>query len=265
MAIRDTVSVYHLILSSSNKKIADTATSNSFVRESKKAYDWLTKEAHKRGKTLIFKEFWLTNKDTSLKRTFIHKLPYNSLQILTRRSTFQVVTKKKTKTQEQKVERVNWNKALFDSIVKQISDSSISQIIRQINSNSFSASNNQLIMVHLLKAKKSKILGFYKSGKAFIGNNKSSTIAHESIHYLGAPDIYIHKYWFGKRRRIVKKELKQEIMDGSKGKNFDCTTYYMSNYTAYTIGWDINIEKEYKPILKENLMAKIVFYLTLLF
>lgn len=263
--IKDTVNVYHFIVSSSSKKIADTATSNSFIRESKKAYDWITKEASKRGQTLIFKEFWPTNKDTNLKRTFIHKLPNNSLQVLTRKSTFQVVTRKKTKTQEQKVERVNWNKALFDSIVKQINDSSVCRIIHKSNESGLTASDNKLIMVHLLKARKSRILGFYKASRAYIGSNKSSTIGHETLHYLGAPDLYIHKYWFGKRRRIVKKELRQEIMDGSIGKNFDCTTYYISNYTAYTMAWDKNIENEYKPILRQNLMAKIIFYISLFF
>lgn len=252
-------------MSNTSKKIADTATSNSMMRESKKAYDWITKEASKKGQRLIFKEFWLTNKDTNLKSTFIHKLPNNSLQILTRTNTFEVVTRKKTKTQEQKVERVNWNKALFDSIVKQINDSSICNIIHKSNELGSTPSDKKLFMVHLLKARKSGVLGFYQSGRAYIGTNKSSTIGHETLHYLGAHDLYIHKYWFGKRRRLVKKELKQEIMGGTIGKNFDCTTYYISNYTAYTMGWNKNIENEYKPLLKQSLMAEIMFYLSLFF
>ena len=112
--IKDTVNVYHFIISRSKNKIADTATSNSFIRESKKAYDWITNEASKKGQILIFKEFWPTNIDTNLKKTFIHKVPNNSLQILSQNSSFEIVTRKKTKTQEKKVELVKWKKALFD-------------------------------------------------------------------------------------------------------------------------------------------------------
>jgi hypothetical protein len=123
----------------------------------------------------------------------------------------------------------------------------------------------ELMVCHILKVKKSIVLGFYKSGKAFIGNNKSETIAHESIHHLGASDVYVHRFWPGRRRRIAVKELKQEIMNGAIAKNYDCTTYYLSNYTAYTIGWTKTIDSEFKPILKENLMARFNLFMLLLF
>lgn len=242
--------------------MADTLKTNSFIRESKKAYDWLTIEANRRGQTLIFKEHWVTNKNTSLKHNFVHKLPNNSLKVLTRKRYFKVVTRKKTKAEKEKIERVNWEKSLFDSISKQVNDTSLVKLLtHKFDYNR----DNKLVMIHLLKVRKSKILGFYQSGRAFIGNNKSVTISHETLHFLGAPDLYTHRYWFGKRRGIVKKELRQEVMDYAIAKNYDCTTYYISNYTAYTIGWEHNIDKLYKPILKENLMAKFIFYFGLLF
>lgn len=260
-AIKDTVHVYHLIVTGSPKKLADTLTVSSFTHESKKAFDWLTKEAKMHKQNVIFKEYWLANKDTTLKYNFIHKLPNNSLQELTRKRFFCVITRKKTRTQDEKVERVNWNKRLFDSLSKQVKDTGIVEFLT--NKSRYKQSDNRLIMVHLLRVKKSRILGFYEAGRAFIGNNKSVTIAHETIHYLGAPDLYIHRYWFGKRRRMVRKELRQEIMDFTIGKNYDCTTYFISNYTAYTLNWDKNLEKQYKPLLRQNLMAKILFYLGL--
>ncbi|MEO6305891.1 MAG: hypothetical protein ABIP51_22280 [Bacteroidia bacterium] len=263
--IKDTVNVYHFMISANRKKIADSTTSNKLVRESKKAYDWISMEASRHGQNLVFKEFWPVNKDTNYKNTFIHKLPRNSLQTLYIKKTFLVVTRKKTKTQPEKIERVNWNPALFDSLTKQIKDSSIIKIIPGYKTPDLLHQANRLVVVHLLKARKSKLNGYYQPGNAvFIGNNRSRTIAHESIHYLGAPDLYIHKYWIGKRRRIVRKELRQEIMDRGVGKKTECTAYYVSNYTAYTIGWDKEIKKEYKPLLKQNLMAKIIFYLSLL-
>ncbi len=261
--VKDTVNVYHFILTSSSKKLADTATSNSFSRESKKAFNWLTKEVHKRGQYLIFKEHWILNKDTTLKQNFVHKLPRKSLQDLTQKQFFKVVTRKKTKTQEEKIENVNWKKRLFDSLAKQIKDTSVARKIHLPSR--FNQSDNTLFMFHLLKVKKSSILGFYQGGRAFIGSNKSVTIAHETIHYLGAPDLYIHRYWFGRRRRIVKKELRQEVMDFAIGKNADCTTYYISNYTAYILNWDKTLEKKYKPLLKQNFMAKFLFHFGLLF
>ncbi len=261
--IKDSVNVYHFIVSGNKNKIADTALANSFIRESKKAYDWISEEASRKKQRLIFKEYWPVNKDTNLKNTFIHKLPSSSVQRLLLKNYFKVVTRKKTKNQEEKIEKINWKNALFDSITKQIKDSSICNIIKKRNLNK-SVAPNQLIVIHLIKAKKSKINGFYSRGETYIGHNKSRTIAHESIHYLGAPDLYIHKYWFGKRRRLVKKELRQEVMNTGIGKNYDCTTYYISDYTAYTIGWTQEPEKENKPLLKQNLMAKIVFFISLI-
>lgn len=261
--IKDTVNVYHFIVTNSSKRIADISKTNSFLRESKMAFDWISEEALEKGNNLIFKEHWLVNKDTSLKHNFIHKLPNNSLQILIRKRFFKTVTRKKTKTQTERIESVNWNESLFDSLAKQTSDTSVLRLIN--NKLSFNQSENTLYMIHLLRAKKSKILGFNKGSKIFIGNNKSATIAHETIHYLGAPDLYIHRYWFGKRRRIIKRDLRQEIMDFPIDKKFPCTNYYISNYTAFTIGWDKNLEKQYKPILKQNLMAKFIFFFGLFF
>jgi hypothetical protein len=262
-AIKDTVNVYHFIVTQSANKIEDTSITNSFSRESKKAFNWLTIEAHKRGQNLLFKEHWLVNKDTSLKHYFIHKLPTKSVQVLLRKRFFKVVTRKKTKTQNEKIESVDWNKRLFDSLSQQIRDTFV---IKLINSKlSFNQSDNKLFMIHLLKVKKSKILGFTEGRKIFIGDNKSATIAHETIHYLGAPDLYIHRYWFGKRRRIVKRKLQQEIMDFPIGKNIVCTKYFISNYTAYTLNWDKSLENQYKPILKQNLMAKFIFSFSLFF
>ena len=261
--IKDTVNVYHFIVTNSSKKIADTSTTNSFSRESKKAFDWLSKEAYKRGQNLIFKEQWLVNKDTLLQHNFVHKLPTNNVQTLLIKRFFKVVTRKKTKTQDEKIERVDWNKTLFDSLAKQINDTSVFKVFD--NKVRLNQTDNKLFMVHLLKAKKSRILGFNSGSKIFIGDNKSATIAHETLHYLGAPDLYIHRFWFGKRRRIVKKRLQQEIMDFPIGKNIDCRKYYISNYTAYTLNWDKSLEKQYKPILKQNLMAKFIFFLSLLF
>jgi hypothetical protein len=263
--IKDTVHVYHLILSSNSKKLADSNTVHAFKKESKEALDWITKEGHKYGQTLVFKEHWLTNKDTTRKNTFIHKLPSKSLNVLSRRRTFKIVTRKKTRKQEEKIEPVNWKRAMFDSLGKQVSDTVIGKKIGIANKRSTIYNKNQLIMVHLLKAKKSKVLGFYKAGKIYLGKNRSETIAHETIHHLGAPDLYMHRFWLGKRRRIVKKELKQEIMNGSIAKNYVVDTYYMSNYTAYTIGWTNQLNPEYKPILKENLMTRFMFYFWLLF
>ncbi len=261
--VTDTVNIYHFIVTGNSRIKADTSTTNSFSRESKKAFDWLTKEANKRGQNLTFKEHWLVNKDSSLKNNFIHKLPSKSLQDLTNNQFFNVVTRKRSKGHEEKIESVNWKHSLFDSLAKQIKDKHIAKMLN--DRSSFNQSDNKLFMVHLLKVKKSRILGFYQGGKAFIGSNKSVTIAHETLHYLGAPDLYIHRYWFGKRRRIIKNELKQEVMDFAIGKNYDCTKYYISNYTAFTLCWDKKLENQFKPILKQNLMAQFLFHFGLLF
>jgi hypothetical protein len=263
--IQDTVNVYHLIVSASRKKLPDSTSTNSFMKESTKAFNWITKQAARYKQPVFFKEHWISNKDTLLKHTFIHKLPDNSLKVLVRRKMFKVLTRKKTKFEQEKIEKVNWKQALFDSVSRQIKDSSLIGKVNGKSASSGTVSEHQLVMVHLLKVRKSHVLGFYGGGRAFIGNNKSETIAHETIHHLGAPDLYIHRFWFGKRRRIAKRELKQEIMNGAVSRNYDCETYYISNYTAYTVAWTKQIEPAYKPILKENLMAKFVFYLSLLF
>lgn len=261
--IKDTVTVYHFIVSNNHSQIADSAVFHSFVWESKRAFGWISDEASKNNQNLIFNEVWVTNKNPHLKHTFIHKLPSNKLQKLRRKDSFRIIIKKKTKTQKEETAQVNWSKDLFDSIPKQINDSSIATIIHQTKNLNITPPTNQLVVIHLLKMKKSKILGFYTSGVAYIGTNKSEVIAHESIHYLGAPDIYIHKYWFGKRRRIVRKKLKEEVMNSAL-KTMDCTDSYLSNYTAYTIGWNKYIEQEYMPLLKQNLMAKVLFNISML-
>jgi hypothetical protein len=262
--IKDTVTVYHFIVSNNHSQIADSATFHSFVWESKRAFDWISDEASRKNQNLVFKEIWVANKNPHLKHTFIHKLPSNNLQTLRKKNFFRIVIKKKTKTQKEETQLIDWNKDLFDSIPKQLNDSSIASILYQTNNLTNAPPPNQLIMVHLLKVEKSKVLGFYKRSVIHIGLNKSDVIAHESIHYLGAPDIYIHKYWLGKRRRIVRKKLKHEIMnDGSL--KLDCTDSYVSNYTAFTIGWNKYIEPEYMPLLKQNLMAKVLFDISMLF
>jgi hypothetical protein len=263
IAVKDTVNVYHFVVTGNSRLTADTSTTNSFSRESKKAFDWLTKEANKRGQNLVFKEYWLENKDSLLKQNFIHKLPSKSLQELINKKFFNVVTRKRSRGHEEKIESVNWKRSLFDSLAKQIKDTRIAKLLN--DRSRFNQSDNKLFMVHLLKVKKSKFLGFYQGGNAFIGSNKSVTIAHETLHYLGAPDLYIHRYWFGKRRRIIKNELKQEVMDFAIGKNHDCTKYYISNYTAFTLCWDKKLDKQFTPILKQNLMAKFLFQFGLLF
>lgn len=263
--IQDTVNVYHVIVSRNSKQIADTLTCTNFKRESSKAFHWISREAARNNQNLVFRDYWLNNKDTSLKETFIHKLPARSIDVLTRKSYFKIITRKRKKGEKEKTELVNWRAALFDSISRQIKDTAIARKFGRNENKSYYRPTDQLIMVHLLKVRKSKVLGFYNGGEAFIGSNKSETIAHESIHHLGAPDLYTHLFWFGKRRRIVKKEMKQEIMNGAIAKNYDCNTYYLGNYTAYTIGWVKEIQPEYKPILKENLMAKCVLFVMLLF
>ncbi len=263
--IHDTVNVYHVIVSRNSKQVADTLTSNSFKRESSKAFHWISREAARNNQHLVFREHWVKNKDTSLKETFIHKLPARSIDVLTRKSYFRIITHKKKKGEKEKTELVNWRAALFDSISRQIKDTAIARKFGRNEHKLYNRPKDQLIVVHLLKVRRSKVLGFYSGGEAFIGSNKSETIAHESMHHLGAPDLYTHLFWFGKRRRIVKKEMKQEIMNGAIAKNYDCNTYYLGNYTVYTIGWVKDIQPEYKPILKENLMAKCVLFVMLLF
>ncbi len=260
-SVKGDVNVYHFIVSNTNKKIADTTEINQLKRESKKAYDWITSEATKSSHIIAFKEHWPVNIDTNFKSTFIYKLPSNSLQVLIRKNQFRIVTRKKTKTQYQIKELVNWKESLVDSLVAQLADTSVIRNIKRTNDKAIISNN--LFVFHLLKVKKSSILGFYSRGKIFLGKNKSSVIAHESIHHLGASDLYIHKYWFGRRRRKVKQDLRLEVMNSSLEKTFDCEKYYLSNYTKYTIGWDDNIDNEYKLILKQNSMANLIFHLSL--
>ncbi len=262
--IRDTVEVYHFIVSSSNVAV-DTTYANASVRESKRAYDWISGEAKAHGQHVVFREHWLLNKDTALKTTFKHRLPVNSLKVLVRKKKFWVLVRKRTKTQERKVEKLSWTQNLYDTLAKEVADTNIARKLLNYDTHVASKANqNELFVFHLKKARRSYVNGFYSNQTAFIGRNKSRTIAHESLHYLGASDLYIHKFWWGKRRRIAKRNLKDEIMNSTYAKNENCVNSYLSNYTAYCMAWDQTIKNEYKPILKENLMAKFIFYVTLL-
>jgi hypothetical protein len=255
VSIKDTVKVYHFIVSPNKKLVADSNLVKAYIYESKSAYNWITKEARKHGETLSFREHWPSNKDSSLKKTFVFKLPSTNLTILARnRNGFRKWVNKTVENEKKRQILMNWRENLFNSLAANVKDSLIAKIIQ---SNSSSRSGKQLVVVHVLKAKKSKVFGFYSNNSAFIGLNKSATIAHESIHHLGAPDLYIHKYWFGKRRRTVKKELPDEIMNNTRGN--DSNYAYLSNYTAYCIGWDEELDKKYKPLMKMNLQAMFNF------
>lgn len=104
--IKDTVTVYHFIVPS-NKKAVDSTASHSYVLESKKAYDWITKEAALFGQKLVFKEVWASNKNTNLKNTFIYKVPSKSLYVLTRKN-FNILIQKKSKKEKEIINRLNW-------------------------------------------------------------------------------------------------------------------------------------------------------------
>lgn len=262
-AITDTVSVYHFIVSSSDKRLADTSTTIAFKKESKYAYNWISNEAKINGKNLYFRETWISNKDSSLGNTFIYKLPSNNLKVLSRKERFKIVIQKKTKDQKQVIEKKSWDNELLKSVKKQLTDSTI--IRNKISDKSLinNINEKQIIVYHFLKAKKNNVQGFYKNGFIYLGSSKSNIVAHESIHYLGAPDIYIHKYWFGKRKRIVLKYLTNELMDGSIKKKNLCSDYFLSNYTLYTIGWTDSLDDEFVPLLKYNLMAKLLFKFSL--
>ena len=258
--IKDTVDVYHFVISF-DKKPADTTLLNAYSRESKTAYDWITKQAKANGQNLNFREHWPLNKDTILKRTFVFRLPSNSLTILCKdKHSFKKWVEDRTANESKREALKNWEQNLFMSIAQSVQDSEIKKIIYDsYQSKKSDIKGNRLFVIHLTKVKKKdKILGFYNRRNAvFIGQNKSKTISHESIHYLGAPDLYIHKYWFGKRRRLVKKHLDYDIMNNGPADNSN--HYELSNYTAYTIGWTKSLDKRYQPILKQNKMAQFLF------
>lgn len=262
-AVSDTVHIYHFMVAKNKKRLYTEATANGLRYESKKAYNWITAQAGEHGQNLHFKEYWPLNKDTALKHNYVYNLPNNSLQVLMRKKTFKMVTRKGARGQLEKIETVNWKQALFDSLAAHVEDTAVKNIIA--GSGTLRQSGDTLIIIHLLTARKSKICGFYSAGRVFAGVNKASVIAHESLHHLGAPDLYLHRYWFGKRRRLVRNGLHLEIMDFDQGNKFGMERYYVSNYTAYTIGWDEKIDQRYKLLLKQNLMALCVFYVGLYF
>lgn len=259
--LRDTINVYHFIVSKRN--IADSATTYAFQRESKKAYKWITREASLNGIQLHFKETWVNNENPARKNTFVYKLPSRNLRILAIKPRFKMITQKRTRYQKQVTEKVSWRKKMYETMVKQVDDTTIAWMLRRASLNEYGP-DNQLIMIHVFKARRSWVNGFYMSGEAFIGVNRSKTIAHESLHHLGAADLYLHKFWFGRRRRIVRKEMRQEIMNNALQKNHDCNNYIVSTYSAYLMGWRKDMEPEFKPLLKENLMARMVFLICMM-
>lgn len=264
VAIKDTVKIYHFIVSGAHKNV-DTTLLNSYKKESKRAYDWISREASWHGKKLLFNEYWPVNTDSNLKHTFVYKLPSKSMNVLSRKSHFRIVIRKKTKKEKKLTEILDWRRNLFDSIAHSLKDTVLAKNMRQNYTLKADRNNqNELFVLHLPKVNTRKVLGFYINKSVFVGQNKSRTIAHESIHHLGASDLYIHKFWFGKRRRIVKTELREEIMNSTFLKNSNCNNSYISSYTAYCIGWKDHPEELYMPLLKQNLMAKIDFFLSLL-
>ncbi len=264
VAIKDTIKVYHFIVSGTYKNV-DTTLLNAYKKESKRAYDWISREASWHGKKLLFNEYWPVNLDSNLEHTFVYKLPSKKMSVLFRKKNFRVIARKKTKKEKQLTKTLDWRHDLFDSIAHSLKDTLLAGKIRQnYTPKGDPLDKNELFVLHLPKINTRKILGFYTNKSVFVGHNKSRTIAHESIHHLGAPDLYIHKYWFGKRRRIVKSELREEIMNSTFLKNSNCNNSYISSYTAYCIGWKPRPEELYEPLLKQNLMAKIDFFLSLL-
>jgi hypothetical protein len=263
--IKDTVDVYHFVITYDKAKPADTSLIGTYTRESKTAYDWITKQAKLNGQNLNFREHWPLNKDTALKRTFVFRLPSNSLTILSMdKHSFKKWVNDRTENESKREALKNWEQNLFMSIAKSVRDSMVKKMIYDsYQSKKSNVKSNSLFVVHFMKVKKKdKILGFYNNRNAvFIGRNKSRTISHESIHYLGAPDLYIHKYWFGKRRRIVKRYLDYDIMNTGPSDNSNHSE--ISNYTAYTIGWTKTLDKRFKPILKQNKMARFLFNFSL--
>jgi hypothetical protein len=262
--VTGTVRVYHFIVSGNKRKPADTTHTNSFIRESKIAYDWISHEAANNGVNLYFKEFWPDNKDSLMRKTFGYKLPNTNLKQLTRIHKVNMVIQKRTKDHPQIVAPVDWSNALFDSLAAHVKDSAVAEMLHRASSKS-GAEEDPLIVIHVLKVKKSWIQGFQRPRKGiYIGDNTSLTIAHESIHYLGAPDLYIHRFWFGKKSHTVKVKLWDEVMNFGIPTTRDCRLHVISNYTAYTMGWTKTIDKKYKPLLKRGFMARLVYTLFML-
>lgn len=263
--IKDTLEVYHFVITNDKARPVDSSLINAYTRESKTAYDWISRQAKQNGQHLNFREHWPNNKDTLLKKTFVFRLPSNSLTILCKdKHSFKKWVEDKTENESKREMLKNWEQNLFMALARSVQDSMVRKLIYEsYQAKRSKTKSNKLFVIHHVKAKKKdKILGFYNNRNAiFIGRNRSRTIAHESVHYLGAPDLYIHKYWFGKRRRIVRKYLAYDIMNTNPSDNSNHSE--LSNYTAYTIGWTKDLDEKYIPILKQNKMAQFLFKLSL--
>lgn len=268
--VKDTVNVYHFIVSGNKSRLADTLTVKSYKNQSKKAYDWLNKRAKENNQTVFFKEHWQKNKDSTLNNTFIFKLPTTNVSILSLNyQGFSFWAKRRTKNKIKRQEILKWQDRLLLTMANSIKDTMLSNRMKKSVKDSVLAKQRQnLYVVHLLKVKKKAVLGFYLPDKNMVvlGYNKSGTIAHESTHHLGAVDLYIHKFWFGKRRRLVRKTLADDIMNNTDSNDDNVNLKEMSNYTKYYIGWDKELEGRFKPLRRYNLMAAIdMFILSLLF
>lgn len=256
--IQDTIHIYHFILIDAAIK-PDPFKLAAIIKESKNAYDWLNDQAENNGQKLFFKEHWMMNKDTSLGKTFTFKLPSKNISILAKnKPSLTKWAKSKTKSQERRLKIINWESSLLDSLFKAVNDESAAKYLNEMLEED-KINENALLVMHLYKASKSKIQGFYKSGRVYIGDNNSRTIAHETLHHLGAHDIYIHRFWVGARRHVARKKLKNEIMNFSNDKTNNCNNTFISSYTSYCMGWTNKIDKKEKKLLKQNLMAKLLF------
>ncbi|HKC67902.1 MAG TPA: hypothetical protein VKG26_06700 [Bacteroidia bacterium] len=259
--ITDTVNVYHFVVTTSKSKLADSALINAYVKESDIAYNWISQQAAQNRQHLLFKQQWPANKDSTLRKNFVYKLPSTNFSVLSRSTnSLKRFAKKRTSNPKKQLEIINWQQNLYTSLATQVKDSVVAQQINDnLNTNNIAPNKNSLFVIHVVKAKKSNVLGFYTHNTVFAGTNKSRTIAHESLHHLGAPDLYIHKFFIGKRRHIVKKQLSDDIMNSATPGSTSCTITTLSNYTAYTIGWTNDLDPKYHALLKYNLKAVINF------
>lgn len=258
VAIQDTIHVYHFIIIDGAIK-TDAFKINAIVKESKDACDWLTDQAENNGQKVYFKEHWMFNNDTSMGKTFAFRFPSKALTVLSKnKASLWKWAKQKTKNEEARARIMSWETRLLDTLVNSIADAEGIKYLNDIIADG-KTDEQAICMMHLLKAKKTKIQGFYLNNRVYIGDNSSRTIAHETLHHLGANDLYIHSYWPGARRHLVKKKLKNEIMNFSNDKTKNCNNAFISSYTAYCMGWSNKLEKKQKRLLKQNMMSKILF------
>ncbi len=258
IAIEDTIHVYHFILIDGATK-ADPFKIKAIVKESKDACDWLADQAENSGQKVYFKEHWMFNNDTSMGKTFAFRLPSKALTVLSKnKAALWKWAKKKTKSEVGRARIMSWESRLLDTLVNSIVDAEAIKFLNAVIADG-KTDEHAIFMMHLLRAKKTKMQGFYGGNRAYFGDNNSRTIAHETLHHLGANDLYIHRYWPGARRHLVKKKLKNEIMNYSNDKTNNCNNTFISSYTAYCMGWSNKIEKKQKRLLKQNLMSKMLF------